>query len=349
MKRVREVFDNSMLCHVWANETQDQGRSSSLSRDSGKPTMFFKGNEIYSYGYHYLAAKIYTNKDGSKYALINSYQYSNSTRKHLNHIYNALKGKMPVYSVPDCSDPSSERNENHFNNDIAEMIASLFETRKKYYSSVESIKSVIDSHNEILSILGIKKIKLSDKQLNDLESLESERIALNSCPIKNAKRDRVREKRRADLESKFKDKLDYRRNININELITEFREFKRDNITLDIPYNHHAYISWSDRQLLERNGIKLDSIESLEYDILRVNKINVETSRGAEVPLHHAIRLLKLILKGDNVTNERVGLFTLDSILDDPKGDKTIKIGCHKILLSEAVNVLKPYMLEIVK
>lgn len=41
---------------------------------------------------------------------------------------------------------------------------------------------------------------------------------------------------------------------------------------------------------------------------------------------------------------ERVGLFALEEIKDDPKGDKTVVIGCHKILLSEAVNVLKPYM-----
>lgn len=342
-KRERKKFPNAMLCHVWANESQSSGENANGS-------LYFIGERIYSYGQHYLAAKIFTRDDGTKYALVNSNVYSNSTSNHLIDIKAALRGKMPYYVVPDCYSPNSKENELYLNNDICDSIRSLFETRKKYFQRVEYIKKEVIENNKRLSILGLPNIIITADQWSDLEFLQSERDALENCPIKNAKRDKLKAKRKIALEIKYANQITaYRTFSNVNS-IKDFREFRTSKLHTSLGYNHPCHLDYKTQKMLSNNGISIENRHYMnEYDILRVHEIGgvVQTSNSAEVPLSHAIRLLKMILKGEAAKGERVGLFTLDAIDDDPKGDKTIKIGCHKILLSEAVNVLKPYMSEV--
>lgn len=355
-KRVRKYFPNAMLAHVWANESQNEGFSSSISRN-GKRTMFFRGDSIYSYGYHYLAAKIFTRDDGTKYALINSTRYSTSTDGHMRDIRAALNGKMPYIEVPDCSQPDSGENEEYFNNRIVEYVQTVFETRKKYYNNIPYIKDQVSRFNITLKSLGIPDIAVTRDQWDDLLFLQNERDAFNNCPIKNAKRDKARLKTKIELEFKYQKQIEYYRSFDygdVDNAISKFRSFESDVIEQNsIEYRDANYLDYNTIERLKKYGIELKKGDefNIDYDFLRVDREKkiVETSNRAEVPLSHAIRLLKMILKGDAIQGERVGLFTLDHVLDDPKGDKTVKIGCHKILLSEAINVLKPYMLEIAK
>ncbi len=59
--------------------------------------------------------------------------------------------------------------------------------------------------------------------------------------------------------------------------------------------------------------------------------------RGAEVPLSHARRLLMLVLNGAVKVGERVGHFTVDAT-----DDRFLKIGCHRISIEQAKQVLLP-------
>lgn len=342
-KRERKIFPNAMLAHVWANESQHEGKNANGS-------MFFIDNMIYSYGFHYLAGKIYTKEDGTKYALLNDKSYSVTTSGHMSDIRSALKGKMEFFYVANPSNPLSEDNKTYLENELCEKIASLFETRKKHYSSVESIKKLLNENNTLLNTLGHEPINITQEQLNDLEFLENEREALNNCPIKNAKRDKVKAKRKLDLEIQYANQIAVYRTFNNAQSIKDFRDFKTSKVHTSVGYDHPAYLSYDTVKKLRNNGIDLQNRHYInDFDLLRVKDNIVQTSNALEVPLSHAIRLLKMILNNEAMTGERVGLFTLDSIIDDPENDKTIKIGCHKILLSEAVNVLKPYMMELVK
>lgn len=80
---MRTVFSsNSEVAHVYAQQTQFEGRAGHL---------YFYGNKIYSYGNHFLLAEFITNKAGEKAILINDEQYSNSTRKHQSLIISATR------------------------------------------------------------------------------------------------------------------------------------------------------------------------------------------------------------------------------------------------------------------
>ena len=83
----REVFDNSMTCHVWAQGRQDSGRSNNGN-------LFFSGRALYSYGRHFLIGWLLD----SGAALLNSDSYSISTGKHQSYAARAVRGR--VYRVP---------------------------------------------------------------------------------------------------------------------------------------------------------------------------------------------------------------------------------------------------------
>ena len=89
-----------------------------------------------------------------------------------------------------------------------------------------------------------------------------------------------------------------------------------------------------------RKGEPINStMMTIKPQILRVNGDTVQTSGGAEVPLTHAIRLLRMVKRGTAKSGEPVGGFRLDSIAGN-----TVKIGCHTISISEAESVLAPFM-----
>jgi hypothetical protein len=77
---MKKVFSNSEICHVYAQQTQNEGRTSANN-------IFFYENKIYSYGYHYKLAEIIENNT----IIINNTGYSNSTAKHINLITNATR------------------------------------------------------------------------------------------------------------------------------------------------------------------------------------------------------------------------------------------------------------------
>lgn len=95
-------------------------------------------------------------------------------------------------------------------------------------------------------------------------------------------------------------------------------------------------IPWNFRQILGEEF----STEG-EFSFLRVVGNKVETSHNAEVPLEESITLLKMILRKEARAGHKIGNYTLISVKEERK---VIQIGCHKILLEEALEVLGPYL-----
>ena len=88
---MRTVLRNhDEVCHVWAQQTQSQGRAGNI---------FFEGKSIYSYGRHFEAARFMD----SETVLVNSYRYSVSTAQHLSLIRQAVRHKQ-VFTVPSMTD-----------------------------------------------------------------------------------------------------------------------------------------------------------------------------------------------------------------------------------------------------
>ena len=83
--------NNAQLAHAYANATHDSGKAHN---------MFFEGNVIYSYGYHYEIAHRVKTDTNEVVIFINDNGYSNSTAKHVNHVVNAIPEDVLMFRVP---------------------------------------------------------------------------------------------------------------------------------------------------------------------------------------------------------------------------------------------------------
>jgi len=82
-------MNNREVCHAWANQTKPSAKGSNL---------FFEGDTIYSYGYHFPIAKIYHDPYKEAVILFTSEGYSSTTAKHKSYTWQALH--QNVITVP---------------------------------------------------------------------------------------------------------------------------------------------------------------------------------------------------------------------------------------------------------
>lgn len=85
---MKTVFSNSEIMHVFAQRTQSNGRTSNEN-------VFFTGNKIYSYGYHYLLGEFLDDNT----ILINDKGYSISTSKHISYLRQAVSQHKRFYTT----------------------------------------------------------------------------------------------------------------------------------------------------------------------------------------------------------------------------------------------------------
>ena len=85
MRRVLKNHDE--VCHVWAQQTQSEGRAGNI---------FFRDKSIYSYGHHFEMARFVDEET----VFITTRGYSVSTAKHLSLVRQAVRHKT-VFTVPD--------------------------------------------------------------------------------------------------------------------------------------------------------------------------------------------------------------------------------------------------------
>ncbi len=300
----KQVFSNSQLCHVWANQVQETGRNA-------KNSLYFSGPKIYSYGSHFLAAKFF-NVKGQKIVLINSHNYSSSTAGHLSDIRSSLRGHEDIltFSVPQVNELNSQENVDYFNgmvweklDDILGLSRILWESAKNY--KIEALENAIIEANNFFKLIGQKELILPELFKTLLREVLEEKYAkfkaLNS-PESMAKKEAEKLKKEQKLAV-----LNASKNA---ENIAKFRAGE---------------------------NVKL---ENLTYDLIRVQGENVMTSRFASVPLIDAVNAVKSILSGTITAGQKIGSFSFESF----NNEKIIKVGCHKFELSEVSEVLKTYL-----
>jgi hypothetical protein len=314
--QVQKVFgSHAEVCHIWANQSQSEARTSNV---------FFEGTKIYSYGYHYLAGMIHETK-GKRFALVRSDTYSPSTSKHLCRIRGALSGLMPYFCAPNVENPKEAVK--HLD---AQAQASIelslkrvkVSTKQSIQWAFESIHTAFSEANELRKLIGMGEKWPTKKQLDAVQKHLEKRLAryheLNT-PEMIAKREAEktkREERKQRLESE-----------KLAKAIDAFRTgyFYQGDILSVLPY-----------ELIRIEGDSSGGI--------------VRTTRGAKVPLPDAIALYKAIKAGLVKGGERIGHYTFNGVFQTAT-DEVIRIGCHRILMSEADAVLgavKPH-LQLVK
>ena len=93
---MKKVFQNSELAHVYAQQSQDEGRNANGS-------FYFRGKTLFSYGGHFPICKFVTNDKGENALLFTERTYSNTTAKQISLTRNATSQFNKVY----CNNPDN--------------------------------------------------------------------------------------------------------------------------------------------------------------------------------------------------------------------------------------------------
>lgn len=269
---MKTVFNNSEIVHVFNEQNQNEGRTSSGS-------MYFYGKKIYSYGSHYLLAEFLD----SNTILINDEGYSNTTAKHISLIASATRNRKQ-YFVNKTDYKIVNQNVKKFLNKSVR--ATLL---KEYYLS--QIDSILKMYFDYL-----KYTKQKTKFNTYKEHRETLRIANKFYNDYDNLTETIKE---ANLKASIKAK---------KEIVQKLKDWKSNKI------------DWF------RN--------KTNFDYLRINGENVETSQNVKIPILEAKRVLKLI-EGNNLRGQKIdNRFSIISFND------FLKVGCHNISKKE-INYIK--------
>lgn len=309
-KRVKTVFSsNSQLCHVFAQQIQEEGRTKNM--------FFINTTELYSYGLHYLAAKVFNTKRG-RVVLINDYNYSNSTSKQLREVWSSFRGleNVKMFHVPVPRSLEAEENEQHFNDIIFNSIDSILRTVKvTSQSSVDSeldrLERTVNEANEFFKLIGKPSVKVP----TDLKNILKEHLE-------------ARFKRTKELDKGLEDR---------RKLEAEKQARKLQELNGRLPELKALWRTEGDQKTLKL----IQSVENNGLDLFRVVGDRVVTSRAAAVPLKTALKVVRKLQEGTLKAGEAVEQFSVVRV-DLEAG--TVKVGCHCFSIREAVEVLRPYL-----
>lgn len=278
---MKKTFKDIQECiHVFAQFTQDSGKCGNV---------FFEGNTIYSYGYHFpMAQRI--NLGAMPVILVNGRSYSNSTSKHQSWTRSALSHYTQIISFGmdrngTTTKESHELNERHYIRELG-TIANNLSVARKPASWIEKANDLNDQAWKYFSFFGLTPSQEYQTEYHNATN-PSEEI---KASIKAEQAETLRRKKEKEAEEKKS------LEIKIADWIA------------------------GERQSLPR--MEMDILRVIPADIYK--NWMVETSKGVKMTIYEAkaiySQLLAQTLKaGDTVLNH----YKVTSI------NGTVKIGCH--------------------
>lgn len=289
---MKTVYSNSMVAHVWAQQSQSYGRS-----NNGQ--FYFQDSTIYSYGSHFPIARFVTHK-GKTAVLYTTKSYRMTTAKHKNHVWQAIIDQR-IFCVPDVMALDHRANCKAMQDKINKRAASFIRKHRSSGVSHELCEIVeqVKRANAYAEFFGLKwravEPVITAEQIAVVK--EYNRVWDARQEAKNAERKRV------------------------------------------------AMLRDSERLAEWLAGGNVGSLHNLLITYLRVRDDELQTSRGASVPLEHAIKAFRLIKACKdagktwhrNGQQIRVGHFEVDAI----NIDGSIKAGCHTITWPEIERIAR--------
>jgi hypothetical protein len=282
-------MNNSQVAHIWANQSKTIAKGSNF---------FFNNKSIYSYGHHFEVARLVQTEKGNKtIALFEPRTYSVSTSKHQSYARNAVHGLHESFNfnlpTHDLTRDDFLRAFNRFGNIVIDSLKKSKRARKyKDWHIREAVEAVVQ-WNQLKAYF-----PTLTKGMKKLKTLDLDQI---NKLVESEKKQKAIEakKRKMILDNEIKLWL----NHDINHL----------------PHDSKTMIRQKAKRVITESG-NAPEIRLLD---------EVETSRGASVPLDHArlfFNAIKRFEKNPNDCNNhfRVGHFTLDKLTE-----KGAKIGCH--------------------
>jgi len=322
MKRTRNVYPTNEIPHLWAHKTQPSARNP-------QGNLYFGGATIYSYGSHFPIARHITHA-GKAAILFTTRSYSSTTAGHICAVRRAIPGNIPVFKIP-------------LFDRAGEIRTGLAYHEERVKQALTALKAAKSRPSIAVKYIAYKKARIAANSFTDFFTSRK-----GIPPLPNdaelaaiyQEQERKRQERQAARDAKRS---------------ARWRAYEEE--------RKRTAEEWAARmpELLEhwRAG---ETVPELSYCYgyydglpvaLRLKGDMVETTKGARIPVSHAIAALALLrrLKANGQTYQRnghtihLGHYSLDSF----DSDGTLTAGCHVIPWDEIMRfapVLDQYAAE---
>lgn len=295
--------NHAEVAHVWAQQTQSQGRSGN---------MFFDGPAIYSYGRHYCIAA-FVDTPAGRVVLFNANGYSVSTAKHRNYTRGALREQIGVFTVPSTG----------------------YGRESHYGAEVRGVDHVANVEHYLKAVEDERGAALRARRWASHHESNAERLALElgrylgafgtkALPVELRKRARALEKLRA-----------------AGELFSESERAKMKTAAREAKARDAADKARKAAEALEELGKwqrgERDGVPYVGADVptaLRLKDGRIETSRGAQITERTARELWAALCRGLNVAGLKLDVYTVTSW-----DGAALRVGCHSIPRAELVRL----------
>ena len=295
---MKTVFDNRQCAHIWAQQSQERGRTNNGN-------MFFENATIYSYGHHFPMGHFIDDNT----VLLNSSSYSNSTGKQQGYVRYAVNHKRRIYVS--CAVLKAFIWDNSFNANAQAL-------------AVKECKSTVQRCLKRATAKKAAKYKANDVQAAQNAVAECralfQEFGADYLPELKALADIV-----------FTD------DINKAIAAEKERLEKETAERLAKEKAKQEIIEFEMRNFWIRGQAMPSYHPSASTKIyMRIKGDDIETSKGASFPVDHAIKAFKAIRRikdtGENFINTahdwlKLGHFRIDNI--DTAGN--VKAGCHYV------------------
>jgi hypothetical protein len=307
MPRQRHVFPTSEIPHLWAHRVQDDARNP-------QGNLYFKGDTIYSYRDSYPIASHVACGKKSAVLIRAGLAYSVTTSGHISAVRSSIPRDVTVFEVPSVQTtwtwspqgPDHETNLKYFVAESSEHLQKAERSRKCGLYELEAAFQYKETATRYAKFFGLPS------PLKSFSFLPKG----NALTQLNQKLDERKERAKAsDAEKHAREEARRAEQRRIEALDAEERnELWRQG-------NPHARPAWG------------------APTMLRIRGSEVETSKGARVPVEHALRALRVVRCVVNRGQEfipnghslHVGHYRIDRI----EVNGTVHAGCHVITFEE--------------
>lgn len=337
---MKTVFTNRQCVHVWAQQSQSEGRS-------GNRNIFFHDRTIYSYGHHFPMAMFVKNTRGEEAVLITGEKYSSTTAGHVSAVWSAVRHKncIGVFSLRMLMQviPDNGRVNSKIGVEVLKAYAADFEKfwqkalrsqayNRAWYFDTDLPKKIADAQKVADFFRCKNPVKMPDltKHREHLAKLI-------------ATADERAEKRRQRIKAQMEGHL----------------ERWRTNAEYPLPKDATEFMTEDDRAVLRTRELAKYALEIAEwregkrhylgysgYGIgrqyllrLAANGTEIETSGGARFPVDHGKKAFELIRqchdRGEGYKRNGHSIHLGTFVIDEITAEGHVKAGCHYVTWDE--------------
>jgi len=306
-KRQKYVHTPDMVAHLWAHQSQEAART------AGSGRLYFEGDTIYSYGSHFPIARHI--KKGSKRAVFfTTRSYSMTTAGHKNCVYGACS-HLTTFHVHDIYG-GHKVHLAEYKQRLANLQADYAKARGRKPEYLNLMEQAVAQANEYAAFFGLKtrfSLPENEKEMRE----ECARVTVRNAEIAEIRR--VRNEKEWEAARIQREKEAAKWAVKNEKLLRAWVDGESNELPRNMPWDAPVR--------------------------LRIAGEELQTTKGAAVPLDHAIRAFRVIqrLYERGETYQRngytihLGHFALDSI----EADGTIVAGCHRIARAEVERIAK--------